>query len=235
MKSTLKYLIEGVVIFGSIFLSFYIEDLRKENEDFVTKNELVSDLIITLEDDLGQLKNLQDILLKSERLILEVLNDIDNSHTQLSDIDAINKILAIEVGFSFFPKDGIFNQLITTGSFELIKNNQLKIKLLEMYNHQKERNYATSKEIDRFNIDFRGNIAKKFRIRFSYNSFDGKFYGSRILTNFKFDKNYYLSNSFYGLISQGQQYANMYMRQLRDIEENYKASFALAKEEVRKK
>ena len=126
MRASLKYIIEGFVIFGSIFFSFYIEDLRKEDEDFITKNELVSDLIITLEDDLEQLKNLQEILLESERLILEILNDIDNSHTQLTDIDAINKILAIEVGFSFFPKDGIFNQLITTGSFELIKNNQLK-------------------------------------------------------------------------------------------------------------
>ena len=235
MRSSLKYIVEGFVIFGSIFLSFYIEDLRKENEDFITKNELVSDLILTLEDDLEQLKNLQEILLESERLILEILNDIDNSHTQLTNIDAINKILAIEVGFSFFPKDGIFNQLITTGSFELIKNNRLKTKLLEMYNHQKDRNYATSQEIDRFNIDFRGDIVKKFRIRFSYNSFDGKFYGSRSLTNFKFDKNYYLSNSFYGLISQGQLYVNMYMRQLKDIEESYKASYALAKEEIRNK
>ena len=104
-----------------------------------------------------------------------------------------------------------------------------------MYNHQKDRNYATSQEIDRFNIDIRGDIVKKFRIRFSYNSFDGKFYGYRSLTNFKFDKNYYLSNSFYGLISQGQQYVNMYMRQLKDIEENYKASYALAKEEIRNK
>ena len=225
MRSSLKYIVEGFVIFGSIFLSFYIEDLRKENEDFITKNELVSDLILTLEDDLEQLKNLQEILLESERLILEILNDIDNSHTQLTNIDAINKILAIEVGFSFFP----------TGSFELIKNNQLKAKLLEMYNHQKDRNYATSQEIDRFNIDFRGDIVKKFRIRFSYNSFDGKFYGSRSLTNFKFDKNYYLSNSFYGLISQGQLYVNMYMRQLKDIEESYKASYALAKEEIRNK
>ena len=93
MRSSLKYIVEGFVIFGSIFLSFYIEDLRKENEDFITKNELVSDLILTLEDDLEQLKNLQEILLESERLILEILNDIDNSHTQLTNIDAINKIL----------------------------------------------------------------------------------------------------------------------------------------------
>ena len=50
--------------------------------------------------------------------------------------------------FLFFPKDGIFEQLISTGTFELIKNNELKKLLLEMFNHLKDRNYATSTEID---------------------------------------------------------------------------------------
>ena len=64
-------------------------------------------------------------------------NDIDQNHTLFSDIDAVNKILDIEVGISFFPQDGIFDQMISTGSFELIKNMELKKLLLEMYNHQK--------------------------------------------------------------------------------------------------
>ena len=75
---------------------------------------------------------------------------------------------------------------------------------------------------------------KNFRMRFSYNSFDGEFYGSRALMNSNFDEKYYFSNSFYGLISQAQQYVNMYMRQLKDIEENYKTVYALSKEEVKK-
>ena len=49
-----------------------------------------------------------------------------------------------------------------------------------------------------------------------------------------FNEKYYFSNSFYGLISQAQQYVNMYMRQLKDLEENYKTVYALSKEEVRK-
>ena len=79
---------------------------------------------------------------------------------------------------------------------------------------------------------FRNEINKNFRIRFSYNSFDGEFYGTRTLTNF--NEKYYFSNSFYGLISQSQQYVNMYMRQLKDIEENYETVYALSKEEVKK-
>ena len=232
--SYIKFIVEFGVIFSSVFISFYLEDLRKDSNELVLKNELVSDLIITIEDDLEQLKNIQNILQNSEKLILEVLNDVDNDHNQLSNTEAMNKILGIEVGFSFFPKDGIFNQLISTGTFELIKNEELKKTLLEIFNNQKQRNYATSQEIDKFNIDFRKELNQNFRIRFSYNSFDGEYYGSRTLTNSNFDKNYYLSNSFYGIISQAQQYSNMYMRQLKDIEDNYETAYALSKEEIKK-
>ena len=234
MKSNLKYIIEGLVIIFSVFLSFYFEDIRKGKEDFNTKNELVNDLILSLDDDLTQIDNLINILQNSEKYITEILNDIDSNHKNISDIEAIKTLLQIEVGFSFFPKDGIFEQLISTGTFELIKNDELKRVLLEMFNHQKERNYATSNEIDQFNIGFRGLFLKKFRVRFNYNSFDGEFYGSRSLNNFKFNKEFYMSSEFYGDISLAQNYANMYMRLLKDIQKSYESANSLSKEEIKK-
>jgi hypothetical protein len=234
MKSNLKYIIEAAVIIFSIFLSFYFEDIRKDKEDFNTKNELVADLISSLDDDLIQIENLINILQDSEKYITEILNDIDSNHNNLSDIEAIKTLLQIEVGFSFFPKDGIFEQLISTGTFELIKNDELKRTLLEMFNHQKERNYATSNEIDLFNKGFRGLFLKKFRVRFNYNSFDGVFYGSRSLNNFKFNKEFYMSSEFYGDISLSQYYANMYMRLLKDIQKSYESANSLSKEEIKK-
>ena len=234
IKNNLKYFFQSFVIILSVFISFYIEDVRIGNEDIITKNDLVSDLIISLDDDLVQIDELLKILQNSEKNIQEILNDIDNNHKSLSDIDAIKTILDIEVGFSFFPKDGIFEQLISTGTFELIKNNELKRLLLQMFNHQKDRNYATSEEIDNWNIITRGEILKKFRIRFSYNSFDGEFYGSRSVNTFYFNSNYYLSNDFYGLLSQAQNYSNMYMRLLSDIKKSYDTAKSLSIEELKK-
>ena len=234
IKNNLKYFFQSFVIILSVFISFYIEDVRKGNENIITKNDLVSDLIISLDDDLVQIDELLKILQNSEKNIQEILNDIDNNHKSLSDIDAIKTILDIEVGFSFFPKDGIFEQLISTGTFELIKNNELKRLLLQMFNHQKDRNYATSQEIDNWNIITRGEILKKFRIRFSYNSFDGEFYGSRSVNTFYFNTNYYQSNDFYGLLSQAQNYSNMYMRLLNDIKKSYETAKSLSIEELKK-
>ena len=234
IKNNLKYFFQSFVIILSVFISFYIEDVRKGNENIITKNDLVSDLIISLDDDLVQIEELLKILQNSEKNIQEILSDIDNNHKSLSDIDAIKTILDIEVGFSFFPKDGIFEQLISTGTFELIKNNELKRLLLQMFNHQKDRNYATSQEIDNWNIITRGEILKKFRIRFSYNSFDGEFYGSRSVNTFYFNTNYYQSNDFYGLLSQAQNYSNMYMRLLNDIKKSYETAKSLSMEELKK-
>jgi len=234
IKKNLKYFLQSFVIILSIFISFFFEDIRKNKEDILTKNELVSDLIISLDEDLIQIDDLLKILQDSEKKILEILNDIDLNHKNLSDLEAIKTILDIEVGISFFPKDGIFEQLISTGTFELIKNNELKKLLLEMFNHQKDRNYATSTEIDQWNISKRGEILKKFRVRFSYNSYDGEFYGSRIVNTFDFNTDYYLSSDFYGLLSQAQYYSNMYMRLLSDIKKSYETAKSLSVEELKK-
>ncbi len=121
--------------------------------------------------------------------------------------------------------------MISTGSFELIENTDLKKNLLEMYNHQIARNYATSQEIDNFNIKFRGEPYNRFRIRFDYNLLDGEFYGTRKLTSYDFNESYYKSNSFYGLLSQSKLYSNMYKRQLNDILDSYEKTLLLINEE----
>ena len=232
MKSYKGYLIEGFVIAFSVLLSLYLGNLNESLSDKEKKRSYLIDLSLTLEEDIKQIKNLISVLNNSENLIIELQNDIDKNESSLSYEQIINKIIEIEVGFSFFPQDGIFNQMISTGSFELIKNQYLKNNLLEMYNHQIARNYATSLEIDDFNIEFRREPYEKFRIRFDYNLLDGEFYGKRKLISYKFDTNYYKSNSFYGLLSQAKLYSNMYRRLLSDILNSYQETLLLCKQEI---
>ena len=224
--------IEFLAVFLGIALSLYVEEMQTEKENERKKDQYLSDLSNTLEMDIQQINKLLETLINSEKLITEIQSDIDENHKALSDIEILNKLLDVEVGFSFFPQDGIFNQLISTGSFELIKNVELKNILLEMYNHQKQRNYATSTEIDHFNIRFRNEILDEFRVSFNYNSYDGAFYGSRTVNRYKFNQPYYMSNAFYGLLSQANLYGNMYTRQLKDIEKSYITALSLAKNEI---
>ena len=185
--------IEFLAVFLGIALSLYVEEMQTEKENERKKDQYLSDLTNTLEMDIQQINKLLETLINSEKLITEIQSDIDENHKALSDIEILNKLLDVEVGFSFFPQDGIFNQLISTGSFELIKDVELKNILLEMYNHQKQRNYATSTEIDHFNIRFRNEILDEFRVSFNYNSYDGAFYGSRTVNQYKFNQSYYMN------------------------------------------
>lgn len=233
-KTYFGYLVEGIVIFSSVFLSLYLGNINESISNSDKKINYLTDLSVTLEEDIVQIKNLISILNYSEDLIIQLQNDIDKEMGELSVEEIISGLIKIEVGFSFFPQDGVFNQMISTGSFELIENSFLKKNLLEMYNHQIARNYATSGEIDNFNIRFRGEPYSKFRIRFDYNLLEGEFYGTRKLTSYIFDKDYYKSNSFYGLLSQAKLYSNMYKRQLSDILDSYEETLVLINQEIGK-
>ena len=105
--------IEFLAVFLGIALSFYVEEMQTEKDNERKKDQYLSDLTNTLEMDIQQINKLLETLINSEKLITEIQSDIDENHKALSDIEILNKLLDVEVGFSFFPQDGIFNQLIS--------------------------------------------------------------------------------------------------------------------------
>jgi hypothetical protein len=232
-KSFIKNnIIQAVVIILSVLLSFYLEQRRQVNITKQEKNYLLTDLTKTLESDIGQIEIIIEGLGISDKNLVKLLNDINNNHTLLSDREVAETLLQIQIGTSFFPQDGIFNELIANGSFNLIENEELKYLLLNMYTHKKERNYATSTEIDNFNLLWRRQIMGNFRIQFNYNSYDGEIYGQQELTRFRFNRQYYLSNELYGALSQSRIYVGMYTRFLNDQINEYQTALALSKTEI---
>ena len=227
-----KYGLESLVILFSIILSFYIEgqrDLAEKNSD---KNKLITDLINTIDEDQKQLDYIKSEMNKTVKLINEIQADINSENSNLSKIDIINKISEIKVSYSFFSQEGIFNQLISTGSFELIENEDLKLLLLKIYNHQNNRNYAISNLIDIFSIEFYNTVYQKFRIDINVNNMEGEIYGISVVSDFEFNKIFYLSDEFYGFLTRTKTYANLYSRLLNDISENYKQARIYSEYEI---
>jgi len=230
----LKNTIQGILILIGILLSFHIEESRIEQKNFEIKNELLSDLNRAISDDLEQIKNLKEILNSSLDSISELQDDMNKNHQLLSDEEVIKKLIDLNVSISFFPQDGIFTELISSGSFELIKNKDLKSKLLEIYNHQKERNLSISDDIDVVMKDYELEIMTNFRIAIDYTSSDGEFYGKPILSDYEFNRDYYLSNKLYGLMSLNYLFGVMYSRLLDDFEKSHEATLALSMLEINK-
>ncbi len=230
----LKNTIQGILILIGILLSFQIEDSRIEQKNFEIKNELLSDLNRAISDDLEQIKNLKEILNSSLDSISELQDDMNKNHQLLSDEEVIKKLIDLNVSISFFPQDGIFTELISSGSFELIKSKELKSKLLEIYNHQKERNLSISDDIDVVMKDYELEIMTNFRIAIDYTSSDGEFYGKPILSDYEFNRDYYLSNKLYGLMSLNYLFGVMYSRLLDDFKKSHEATLALSMLEIDK-
>lgn len=227
-----KYGLESIVILFSIILSFYIEGQRDLADKKSDKNKLITDLINTIDEDLEQLNYINSVVMGAVKNFNEILSDIDSKNQLMTKSEILNKMMANNIGISFFPREGIFNQLIATGSFELIENEELKSLLLEIYNHQSNRNYATSYQIDLLAIKFSETIHKNFRINSEYNYKEGQIYGRPVVKNFIFDEKFYYSNEFYGLLSEGKQNGNDYLRLLDDISENYKQAKIYAQYEI---
>ena len=183
-KSIKTYFINSFIILFSVILSFYIEGQRDLAEKNLDKNKLITDLINTIDEDQKQLEYIKSEMNKTVKLINEIQADINSVNKNLTKIEIISKISEIKVSYSFFAQEGIFNQLISTGSFELIENEDLKLLLLKIYNHQNERNYAISNLIDMFSIELYNEIYTNFRIDINMNNMEGEIYGVMVVSGF---------------------------------------------------
>ena len=131
---------------------------------------------------------IESLLFNTIESVELLLKDIKNNHSDLTDREAVENIFNIEVATSFIPKDGIYNELISTGSFELIENRRLKSALLEVYNHLKERNYTISRIIDDDIQDFYATYRKEFKLRIDHSETeDQSIYGQLVVEEFEFD------------------------------------------------
>lgn len=227
-----NYGLESIVILFSVILSFYVENQREEISKNEEKNKLIKDLINTIDEDLTQLLNIQESTNNAIELFNEIQNDVNSKNKILKQKDIVSKLISAKVGFSFFPQEGIFNQLISTGTFELIEKKELKSLLLKIYNHQNSRNKAISNQIDLFTIEFENKIFKNFRIDFKNNNLEGYIYGKTTVENYDFNQKFYYSNEFFGLLSRAKQWGYQYTRLLNDIKKNYNQAKIYALNEI---
>ena len=234
-KKIKNYAVESLVILFSIILSFYIEGRRDLAEKNSNKNKLITDLINTIDEDLKQLDYIKSEMNRSSKIINEIQGDISSRKNILTEKQIIDKLTETNVSYSYFAQKGIFNQLIATGSFELIEKQELKLLLLKIYNHQNDRNNAISILIDNFSIDFLNQIYSKFRIDIDQNNMEGEIYGIKQLTNYQFNEEYYYSDDFFGLLTRAEIYVNNYSRLINDISKNLEQAKIYAEYEISNK
>ena len=198
LKNNLRLLAEFIVIISGVLLSFYIDDFRELQNKKLEKDILIGELVITAKEDLKQIQNLKRDLMKVQGNIQIFLEDTNDNIKDMADKQiAINYLFISEkMSVSFFPQDGIFTQLISTGSLELIESNALKNLLLRNFTHYLDRNQANNRTLDDLYLDFVNNVDPYITVM-SKDKQDASFiYTDRIVDSYSIDSNYYLSNNF---------------------------------------
>ena len=135
----IKYLLQSLVVLLSVLLSFYIDDIRTNNENSNYKNDLVVDLQSIIDNELEQIKNIKNLQLSCLKAAEELIFDITKSElgTKLNDKQIASKILLLtERGsVSFFNQSSLYDELINTGSTRLIKSDNFRYALSNTYNN----------------------------------------------------------------------------------------------------
>jgi|TARA_A200000159_G_scaffold133711_1_gene131915 hypothetical protein len=230
LKNNLRLLVEFIVIISGVLLSFYIDDFRELQNKKLEKDILIGELVITAKEDLKQIQNLKRDLMKVQGNIQIFLEDTNDNRKDMADKQiAINYLFISEkMSVSFFPQDGIFTQLISTGSLELIESSTLKNLLLRNFTHYLDRNQANNRTLDDLYLDFVNNVDPFIAVT-SKDEQDASFiYTDRIVDSYSIDSEYYLSNKFKAYLSSANTMVGKNIDMLNLFEKSYNQILELA-------
>jgi len=219
-----KYLIESILIIGSVLLSLAIDSFVKKRERLDQKNIILSELKTTITDDLEQLKmvvNIQKKCLKSSELLIEdFFKDIKLSDKELGKNFSYLKQNGV---ISFFPQIGPYKRLLNTGGMELIKSNALRSKLLIIFDNLNRRKEFGDRVLDNFGMDFSRDLAPLINVvEEKIEKRDVVYLNAKsILKSIRINKNYYESELVVYYYSEYKYWIESFI----DIYENYNNIF----------
>ena len=230
----IRYVLEFIIIITGVVLSFYLDDLRQLNEKESYKDTLIEELLVTSQEDLKQIEKITVDLNQVQALIKEFLTDIEDGKKDISDAEIAEKYLFItqKMSVSFFPQNGTFNQLISTGSIELIDSKEFRRVLLNNYTHYYERNSANNRTLDDLYLAFGANIDPKITVS-SIEKEDASFiYSDQVVSSYDIDQKFYLSNTFKAYLLTAQSMVGKNIDMLEIFSKSYSEIITLANKEI---
>lgn len=234
MKSNFRYLLEFLIIITGVLISFYLDDVRQLNEKKGYKDKLISELLVTSEQDLTQIGNITKDLNQVQDNIAMMLEDINDGSKDLQDNIIAEKYLFVtqKMSVSFFPQNGTFDQLISTGSMELIDSDKFRRVLLNNYTHYYDRNSANNRTLDDLYLAFGANIDPHILVK-PIEEKDASFiYADKSVGDYEIDKEFYMSNVFQAYLLTAQSMVGKNIDMLNIFHNSYQEIIDLANEEI---
>tara|TARA_B100001245_G_scaffold226926_1_gene202833 strand:+ start:178 stop:879 length:702 start_codon:yes stop_codon:yes gene_type:complete len=219
-KYIIKYSFEFLVIFLGILISLYFEQSRQNRIEKERKNNSISQLITVLDEDIIQIDafiQLQEMSYKSTNIIY---GNLRNNY-QISDDSIIYHISSVGRALkSFFPQEGIFNQLISSDLIKRIESEELKNKLFKLYNEELRRHDVHTKEYDNFFIKFNYSLSENFFLEHNWSTNPNDEKKIKII-NYRFNRKYYKSDAFFADIIESKKSIMAYLAELNYLKKSF--------------
>jgi len=228
-----KYSFEFVVIFLGILISLYFEDARQDRLENERKNKSIEQLINVIDQDINQINNfikLQEISLESSDILYDNLNNEINLTEEkiMYHISSVGRALK-----SFFPQEGIFNQLISSDLIKRIKSETLKTKLFKLFNEDLRRHDVHTKEYDDFFLDFNYKLSVNFFLEHNWKTDVSEVDQIEIL-KYRFNNKFYESDEFFGNLIESRKNIKAYLKELNELKLKYSDLKSLCLDEIRR-
>ena len=230
-KYIIRYGFEFIVIFLGILISLYFEQSRQNKIENERKNNSIEQLIKVIDQDIKQIENfvkLQQMSLESSEALYENLRYNSNLSEEkiMYHISSVGRALK-----SFFPQEGIFNQLISSDLIKRIKSETLKTKLFKLYNEDLRRHDVHTKEFDNFFLEFNYKLSEKFFLEHTWKTDVTEVNQVEVL-RYKFNSEYYKSDIFFGNLIEARKNISAYLGELRELTLKYNDLKSLCKDEI---
>ena len=230
-KYFLKYGFEFIVIFLGILISLYFEQSRQDSKENDRKNNSIEQLIIVIDQDIKQIDN----FIKLQQMSLESSDKLYGNlryDEKLSDDKIMYNISSVGRALkSFFPQEGIFNQLISSDLIKRINSETLKNRLFKLFNEDLRRHDVHTKEYDNFFLQFNYKLSVKFFLEHNWKT-DASDANQIEILKYRFNNDFYRSDEFFGNLIEARKNISAYLTELKELKIKYLDLKSLCLDEI---
>ncbi len=149
-----KYLLyaigEIILVVIGILIALQINNLNEERKEKKIEIKAYNDLLSTLKKDKKELSEILSYQKASSEMQQRIINTSVSEIRKIESSDSLNVMifLVYDGARSFFPKYGTYNSIVSNKGIDIIKSENIKSKLIDLYDYQCTRYQFVDKALD---------------------------------------------------------------------------------------
>ena len=149
-----KYLLyaigEIILVVIGILIALQINNLNEERKEKKIEIKAYNDLLSTLKKDQKELSEILSYQKASSEMQQRIINTSVSEIRKIESSDSLNVMifLVYDGARSFFPKYGTYNSIVSNKGIDIIKSENIKSKLIDLYDYQCTRYQFVDKALD---------------------------------------------------------------------------------------